>query len=243
MRSTPDPTAPIGLQAPLLAGSPPDRRSFAFSVLAAALVAWLPDAALGAGGGVRVEIKDPKGAPVANAVASLVPLDATPQLTPPAEPAVIAQADEEFSPYVTAIVVGTRVSFPNRDKVQLHVYSLSKPKRFELPLYRGESKEPVLFDQPGVVTLGCNIHDWMSAHIVVLATPYFARSGADGLVPLQNLPPGRYRLDVWHPRMAAPVMRDVVITATDAATQVISVTLRPDRRIRRAPEGSDGGYK
>jgi len=186
MRSTPDPKAPIGLQTPLLAGSPPDRRSFAFFVLAAALVTWLP---------------------------------------------------------VTAIVVGTRVSFPNRDKVQHHVYSLSKPKRFELPLYRGESKEPVLFDQPGVVTLGCNIHDWMSAHIAVLATPYFARSGADGLVPLQNLPPGRYRLDVWHPRMAAPVMRDVVITATDAATQVISVTLRPDRRIRRAPEGSDGGYK
>jgi hypothetical protein len=155
---------------------------------------------------------------------------------------VIVQDHEEFQPYVTAVVAGTRVSFPNRDKVQHHVYSQSKARKFEIPLYRGEAKEPVLFDQPGIVTLGCNIHDWMAAYVVVLATPYFAKSPGDGLVPLAALPAGRYRLEVWHPRARETVSRDLVISG-DPATQVISVTLKPDRRIRRAPESSPGGYK
>ena len=195
-----------------------------------------------AGGSVRIEIKDPKGAPVADAVASLVPLDGAPTLTPPTEPVVIVQNNEEFQPYVTAIVTGTRVSFPNRDKIQHHVYSQSKPKTFEIPLYRGEAKEAVLFDQPGVVTLGCNIHDWMVAYVMVLATPYFAKSAADGSVPLAALPAGRYRLEVWHPRATETVTRELAIS-NDPATQVISVTLKADRRIRRAPETGAGGYK
>ncbi len=196
-----------------------------------------------AAGSVRVEVNDPKGAPVADAVASLMPLAAAPELTPPAEPVQISQQDEEFSPYVTAIVVGTRVDFPNRDKVQHHVYSLSKPKRFDIPLYKGESPESVLFDRPGVVTIGCNLHDWMSAHIVVLGTPYFAKSGSDGRASLATVPAGRYRLEVWHPRVAAPVTRELDIAASGTGTQVVSVTLRPDRRIRRAPESGAGGYK
>jgi hypothetical protein len=155
---------------------------------------------------------------------------------------VIVQDKEEFHPYVTAIVAGTRVSFPNRDKVQHHVYSQSKAKRFEIPLYRGEAKEPVLFDEAGIVTLGCNIHDWMSAYVVVLGTPHFARSGDDGLASLTTLPAGRYRLEVWHPRATQTVTREVAIT-NDPATQIISVTLKADRRIRRAPEAGAGAYK
>jgi plastocyanin len=200
--------------------------------------------ALHAAGTVQVVMKDDKGQPVPDAVASLTLLDAPPPpVTPPAEPVVILQENEEFSPYVTALVAGTRVAFPNHDKVQHHVYSLSKAKKFELPLYSGEAKELVVFDQPGVVALGCNIHDWMVAYVVVLATPYFDITGATGTVSLARLPAGRYRLEVWHPRLAATVNREVVITASDDATQVISVTLKPDRRIRRAPDATGGGYK
>lgn len=209
-----------------------------------ALVAFAPLLAVAAttGGRVRVEIKDPKGAPVADAVASLLPLDAPVQVSPPGEPVVVTQDREEFQPYVTAVVTGTRVAFPNRDKVQHHVFSLSKPKPFDLGLYRGDPKELVTFDQPGVVTLGCNIHDWMSAYVVVLATPHFAKTAADGLAPIGSLPPGNYRLEVWHPRLKTTVTRDLTVTA-DALTQVISVTLGIDRRIRRAPESGAAGYK
>lgn len=214
------------------------------------LLAFTPIAAMGsdagaasATGSVRVEIKDSKGAPVADAVASLVPIDRTPRLVPPAQPVIITQQQEEFHPYVTPLVVGTRVSFPNRDKVQHHVYSLSKVKPFDFPLYRGEPKELVTFDQPGVVALGCNIHDWMSAYVVVLATPHFAKSGADGLAPLTGLPAGNYRLDVWHPRLSTTVKRDVTVDTSNPATQIIAITLGHDRRIRRAPETGAGGYK
>lgn len=210
-------------------------------LLFALLAPWaLPAADTGS---VRVEIKDPAGAPVADAVAWLTPLDAKPVLAPPAEPVAIVQHHEEFQPFVTAVVAGTRVNFPNQDRVAHHVYSQSKTKSFDIPRYRGEPKETVLFDQPGVVPLGCNIHDWMLAYVVVVATPYFAKSGADGLVPLSALPVGRYRLEVWHPRVKEMINRDVTIAANDAATQVISVILRPDRRIRRAPESGAGGYK
>jgi plastocyanin len=196
-----------------------------------------------AGASVRIDIKDPKGAPVADAVGSLVPLDQAPVLAPPSEPVVVAQDGEEFQPFVTAITVGTRVSFPNRDKIAHHVFSQSKAKSFEIPRYRGEPKDTFLFDQPGVVSLGCNLHDWMLAYIVVVATPYFARSGADGQVPLAAVPPGRYRLEVWHPRIREMVTREITVNGSSAETQVISVMLRPDKRIRRAPESGPGGYK
>jgi plastocyanin len=214
-----------------------------FLLFLGAVLAPLAFAETTTGGNVRVEIKDPAGLPVPDAVASLVPLDTTPTVTPPADPVVIAQNDEDFQPYVTAVVVGTRVNFPNADKVAHHVFSLSKAKKFEIPRYRGEPKDTILFDQPGVVSLGCNIHDWMSAYVVVLATPYFAKSGPDGLVLLSGMPAGRYRLEVWHPRVKAMVTRDVALMAQDTATQIISVTLGVDRRIRRAPESGAGGYK
>jgi plastocyanin len=215
-----------------------------FLRLSCALLAPLAAFAGASGGGsVRVDIKDPANAPVANAVASLVPLDATARVTPPAEPVVITQNDQDFQPYVTAIVVGTRVSFPNNDKVAHHVFSQSKAKSFEIPRYRGEPKETILFDQPGIVPLGCNIHDWMLAYVVVLTTPHFAKSVADGQVTLADLPAGRYRLEVWHPRVKEMVTREVTISATNPAMQVISVTLRPDKRIPRIPESGAGGYK
>lgn len=195
-------------------------------------------------GDVLVVVTDNKGQPVADAVASLVPLEAgTAQPVPPAEPVAIVQQGEEFDPYVAAIVVGTSVRFPNRDKIRHQVYSLSKPKPFEIPLYGPGTEQTVIFDRPGIVALGCNIHDWMSAYIVVLATPHFMKTVADGRALLANLPVGRYRLDVWHPRLAGESRREVVIAPGDTATQTISVSLKPDRRIRRAPEGAGGGYK
>ncbi|MBI5382449.1 MAG: hypothetical protein HZA31_11165 [Opitutae bacterium] len=197
-----------------------------------------------AAGVVHVVCEDDKQQRVADAVAWLVRADGvTPAPQPPPAPVTIQQLGQEFDPYVTPVQVGTRISFPNQDSVQHHVYSLSKAKRFELPLYRGEAREAVVFDQPGIVTLGCNIHDWMIAYVVVLPTPHFAKSGADGTAILSNLPAGRYTLEVWHPRLAATVAREIVIAGADAAPQIIRLTLKPDRRIRRAPEAGGGAYR
>ena len=140
-------------------------------------------------------------------------------------------------------MVGTRVVFPNRDNVQHHVYSVSAAKKFEIPLYIGESTATILFDRPGQVTLGCNIHDWMVAYILVLDTPYFSKTGRDGTAGISGLPPGSYRLEVWHPRLSGKVERSLVIAGPADTEQVVSVTLRPDRRIRRAPDVGDAGYR
>lgn len=215
---------------------------------------------------VAFNITDDKGAPVADAVVSLVSLDATPalsssngaKLAPPAQPLDILQQGREFAPYVTPLRVGTAVNFQNRDTVQHQVYSSSAPRKFELPLYAGEAKEAIVFDKPGVVAVGCNIHDWMIAYVVVLETPWFAKTAATGAATISAVPPGRYRAEVWQPRLAKPEVREV--TVADAAPALsppavsppnrsnvapleFKLALKPDRRIRRAPATSGGGYK
>lgn len=218
------------------------RRPFNLFLLAAALLG--PAAPAHAESVVRILTRDAKGAPVADAVAWLIPLDSpAPVLAPPAEPVIITQEGEEFSPYVTPVVVGTRVLFTNGDKVQHHVYSLSKPKRFDIPLFGAEAKPSVLFDQPGVVALGCNIHNWMSSYIVVVATPYFSKTSADGAVTLTGLAPGNYRLEIWHPRLASDTRRDLAITTGEAPLQTISIVLKAVRRLRRAPDAVGGSYR
>ena len=115
----------------------------------------------------------------------------------------IAQAQKQFQPRVTVVTVGTPVSFPNFDTVRHHVYSFSPVKTFELKLYAGVPREPVVFDKPGVAVLGCNIHDQMAGWVVVVDTPLVARSAAHGRATLENVPAGRYTMQVWHRGQAA----------------------------------------
>jgi plastocyanin len=188
---------------------------------------------------VACKLTDPKGAPVADAIVSLKRLDPPePTVAPAGTTAEIIQQNKEFIPYVTAVQVGTTIRFPNRDKVQHHVYSLSPAKKFELPLYSGEAKRAILFDQPGVVTIGCNIHDWMIAYVVVLPTPHFAKTGPDGAAAL-SVPAGRYHLEIWQPRLAQPLAQDITVTDTAPASLAFTLVLKPDHRIPRPPDDSE----
>lgn len=207
--------------------------------LLAALAFSLPSVRAGE---VAATLTDAAGKPVADAVLSLTPLDAPAPNTAPAAGVEIAQVGEQYRPFVTPVRVGTLVEFPNKDDIQHHLYSVSKPKPFEKPLYESGASESVLFDKPGVVTLGCNIHDWMVAYVVVLETPWFAKSTAEGRVSVADLPAGRYRLDLWHPRLAAPVTREIAVAADGSAAEAFQLKLKPDRRIRRAPTGEAKGY-
>lgn len=168
--------------------------------------------------------------PVADAVASLH-ADAR-EAT--GATAVMDQRDSTFVPGVLPVQVGTAVSFPNSDQVQHQVYSFSTPKPFELPLYAGTPRAPILFDQPGVVVVGCNIHDWMIGYIVVLDTPYFGKSGAEGTVRV-SAPPGRYTLRVWHPRLDAPVERPIEL-GEGRATLAMTLALGPPPPDRRSSD-------
>lgn len=149
-------------------------------------------AALGA------EVRDQDGNPLADAVISL-----TPALPVPAGRVLHAIMDQrglQFVPRVLVVQRGTTVTFPNSDQVRHHVYSFSPAKKFELRLYKSMPAEPVLFDQAGIATLGCNIHDWMLGHVVVTDTPWFAKTDATGRLRIDAIPPGEYALRLWHAR-------------------------------------------
>ncbi len=192
---------------------------------------------------VDFKLVDARGHPVPDAVVSLVPLDpAAPATAASRRPVEIEQVKQEFLPYVTPVLVGTTVSFPNRDTEQHHVYSLSDAKKFEFPLYKPGMAEKVVFDRPGVVAIGCNVHDWMIAYVVVLETPLFAKSDDDGAARVADVPPGHYRAEVWQPRLDKPATREVTIAADSPAPLAFTLPLKRDLRIHR-PVESGGGYK
>jgi plastocyanin len=210
-------------------------RSLALLLLAAATLAGAAPSPL------AISVKNLRGGPVTDAVISLVPLDGA---VPPAADASVAigQQNQEFTPYVAVVQAGTRVLFPNKDTVQHHVYSLSKAKKFELPLYNPGQNESFVFDVPGLVSLGCNIHDWMVAYLVVVPTPWFAKTGATGLATV-TAPAGRYRLELWHPRLAAMVTQEITLGPAETGQREFTLTLKPDKRIRRGGATKTGGYR
>ena len=144
-----------------------------------------------------VSLLDGQGRPLANAVLTLRGDGPTAAVTS----GVVDQRNKQFMPRVLAVRTGTSVTFPNSDNIRHHVYSFSPAKRFELRLYQGTPSEPVLFDKPGLVVLGCNIHDWMLGYVYVTDDPWFAVSDDDGHLRLE-LPAGTYQARLWHPQVA-----------------------------------------
>jgi plastocyanin len=117
---------------------------------------------------------------------------------PEAGRATMDQRDQTFVPHVLAITVGTTVDFPNDDVTFHNVFSLSKPKAFDLGRYsRGKSKS-VRFDRPGVVQVFCDIHSHMSAYILVFAHRFFALTDPSGRYVISGIPPGTYTLAAWY---------------------------------------------
>jgi plastocyanin len=165
------------------------------------LLTWALTMPLAHAATVSVQLQDAAGKPLPEGVVFLESSQAK-QLARPLVGAEIAQTNKQFAPRVLVVSVGTGVSFPNRDTVRHHVYSFSPNKAFELKLYTGTSATPVVFDKPGIAVLGCNIHDNMSAWVVVVETPFFAIGDAKGAATLRDVPAGTYRMRIWHPGLA-----------------------------------------
>jgi plastocyanin len=183
-------------------------RSAALSIC---LVLGLSRAALG--GELVVELRNQLGNTLENAVVYVEPMSGKAPV-PAATPRVsIDQMSKQFVPRVSVMQAGAAVSFPNSDNIRHSVYSFSSAKVFTTKLYAGKHTDPVLFDTAGVIVLGCNIHDNMLAWAVVVDTPWFAKSGVDGLATIKNLPAGDYRLSTWYPGFAVPRVERIEIEA------------------------------
>ena len=151
---------------------------------------------------VSIDLRGIDGQPLAGAVVTIE----TPKAPPVTVrgPYSVEQRDIAFQPHVLIVPVGATVGFPNRDKVRHHVYSFSKAKKFDLKLYGREDARTVTFDRPGVVPLGCNIHDSMNGFVYVTATPFAALTDGAGHVTIDGVPAGGATVRVWHPSIRAP---------------------------------------
>jgi len=132
--------------------------------------------------------------------------------------AVLDQRNQAFIPSVLAITAGTTVDFLNSDGMYHNVFSLSKPKRFDLGRYPRGQKKSVRFDRPGVVRVFCDIHSHMSAFILVFAHRYFAVTQHDGSYRIDGIPAGTYTVVAWH-EGEARVTRTVQVPASGAVEQ------------------------
>lgn len=199
--------------------------------LLAALVLTLGLAARAHAGDLEVVVATAAGTPVLDAVVMAIP-DTGARAPRIAGPYVMAQKDTQFQPRLLVVPVGAEVSFPNLDPFRHHVYSFSRAKPFELKLYGRDETRSVRFDKAGVVAVGCNIHDQMSAWIRVVDTAWSGRTALTGRVVLRDLPAGPATVIIWHPQLRAAngeIVQRVVVSAAGAARLSVAGDLKPVR--------------
>jgi plastocyanin len=153
---------------------------------------------------LAVRVVDASGRPVRDAVVTLYPAGNAARAPRASGRFVVSQKNIQFHPFLTIVPVGADVSFPNFDPTKHHVYSFSPAKRFELKLFARDQSRTVHFENAGVVALGCNIHDQMSAFIVVTDSAWTARTNAQGVAAFNDAPNAPGRVTVWHPYLRAP---------------------------------------
>jgi plastocyanin len=119
------------------------------------------------------------------------------------ERAVMDQRNETFVPHVLAITTGTTVEFPNSDRIYHNVFSLSKPRPFDLGRYAAGRSKAIRFDRSGIVRVFCDIHSHMNAFILVFSHPFFGMTDVEGRYRIDNVPSGSYNVIAWHEGVAS----------------------------------------
>jgi len=179
---------------------------------------------------IVVQVTDAAGKPVQDAVV-YAEADGGAALPATHKPGEISQKGLKFIPLVTVVQTGSKIYFPNNDKVRHHIYSFSPAHKFDQKLYSGTTADPQTFDKPGTVVLGCNIHDKMVAYVRVVDTPYFAKTDESGSATV-DAPAGKYVLKAWHPDITGghPLEQQVAVKADGASSANFKITLKPPVR-------------
>ncbi len=142
--------------------------------------------------------------------------------TPPKEVAVMDQVNLSFVPHVLPVLVGTKVVFPNSDKIRHSVFSANNVKKFDFGTYQPGAEKSIICDKPGVIPILCYIHHDMSAYIVVVETPHFTLTNEEGDYKINNVPVGNYKISFWH-EDAEIKSEDISIPKSEIVTKNFSI--------------------
>ncbi|MEL6825481.1 MAG: methylamine utilization protein [Pseudomonadota bacterium] len=185
---------------------------------------------------LTVKVTDHRGAPIAGAVISFTPVVRADNAQSPQGDIVVRQKDLQFQPFTTLAPIGSEITFKNEDDVLHHVFSFSKTKRFNLTLFGRDEPQSVTFENTGIVTVGCNIHDGMIAHIFISDAPFAGQTNEDGMIEITGIPAGDGQLVVWHPLMRQRdnrVLQEIVLT--DSSPEIL-ITSKFRSGIRRSSD-------
>lgn len=185
-----------------------------------------------------VTVTGVRGDAVEHAVVALAPRFETQRLSDGLPASEMKQEGTLFSPFVLPVPVGTEVSFPNMDEFRHQVYSFAQAKPFELRLYGQDESKSVIFDKPGVVAVGCNIHDNMLAFIYVSEHQILRTTDRNGGAMLTGLEAGDYDVFLWHPDIkGAKATQLPAISVSETAENNLPATidLRSSRQAQQPP--------
>ena len=185
-----------------------------------------------------IKIKNKK-----DAKSVVVYLENVPGDPPKMKNAVIKQREKQFEPPLTIVVRGTTVDFPNEDKIFHNVFSVSRPARFDLGLYKSGTMKSVEMKRPGVVDVYCNIHPDMIAKVKVLDNGFYTVTAADGKFDIQGVPAGEYPIVAWLPS-GGEATGKVTIKPGEAASVDLEVTEVVTKTTHTRKDGTPyGRYK
>jgi plastocyanin len=176
----------------------------------------------------EVVVKDKAGNPLSNAVVWLEGGLYKPKIEQVSDMFSMGQKDRAFTPHILVVPTGAKIEFPNLDSILHHVYSFSKAKPFELKLYKETPKSEIIFENNGVVELGCNIHDWMLGYILVVDSGYYALTDKTGRANIALSPSqiGKAKLHVWHERFEKLEISEQIEVHLSSHTQAETYTVK-----------------
>ena len=148
----------------------------------------------------------------------------------------VNQVETEYEPFVSVITVGSKVEFTNSDDWAHHVYSFSKTKRFDVTVAAHTQSKPVVFDKPGVIVIGCNIHDRMLSYIYVHDEGSAIKTDKSGIVKLSGLASGDYTVSAWHPLLFSKrktPKTDISMGEADVVESALVVTLKKPKKKKK----------
>ena len=202
--------------------------------VAGAVCAWVLCAIPAVAADVNLSFVDDKGADVQDVVATLEVPDGQTVDAPASVEVEVNQYRQSFDPLVTTVPINSDVRFRNSDSFAHHVYSFSKAKSFEHRQSTSGVSEAITLDNPGLIALGCNIHDHMLAYIYVSDTPFYGLSAKDGSVQMQDVPDGDYVLKVWHPRLKGKAIEKPITVSGDTVEISETLELKPPRKVKKS---------